>query len=99
MIRPVFASLIVLTLTAPVQGGVIERACMSGGRSAATPNLCGCIQQVADLTLRNSEQRKAASFFRDPHKAQETRQSSRNSDRTFWQRYRAFGAAAETYCS
>lgn len=92
-------SLLFVLLTLPAQSGVIERACLDGGRSAATPGLCGCIQQVADLTLRNSEQRKAAGFFRDPHRAQVTRQSSRESDRTFWDRYRAFGAAAETYCS
>ncbi len=99
MIRPIFASLIVIVLTAPVKGGVVERACMAAGRAAASPNLCGCIQQVADLTLRNAEQRKAAGFFRDPHKAQQTRQSSRQSDQSFWERYKAFGAAAETYCS
>ncbi len=99
MLRPLFLSIVIIALTAPVQGGVIERACMSGGRDAANPNLCGCIQQVADLTLRNSEQRKAAGFFRDPHRAQEVRQSSRSADRKFWERYRAFGDAAQTYCS
>lgn len=99
MIRPLFASLLILALTAPVQGGVIERACLAGGRSAASPSLCGCIQQVAELTLKGSEQRRAARFFREPQLAQDTRQSSRNSDRTFWARYKAFGAAAQTYCS
>jgi hypothetical protein len=93
------ATLAFLAVTMPAQAGVIEQACLNSGRNAASPQLCGCIQQVADLTLQGSEQRKAARFFRDPHQAQEVRQSSRTSDRQFWDRYRAFGAAAETYCS
>ena len=92
------STVFVLVVTLPAQSGVIERACNVAGRDAATPSLCSCIQDVADLTLRNGEQRKAASLFREPHRAQQIRQSSRSSDRTFWDRYKAFGEAAETYC-
>jgi len=99
MRKAALAGITFLALTLPANAGVIERACLSSGRTAASSALCGCIQEVANLTLRNGEQRKAARFFRDPHRAQEVRQSDRRSDRQFWDRYRAFGAAAETYCS
>ena len=80
------------------QAGLIERACLESKRQAATSALCGCIQDAADLTLTGSDQRLAARFFRDPHQAQEVRQSDRSRDEAFWQRYRAFGSAAETFC-
>ncbi len=99
MKRTFLSTVFLVAVTLPAQSGVIERACLSAARDAATPQLCTCIQSVANQTLRNSEQRKAARFFRDPHRAQEVRQSSRQSDRVFWDRYVAFGAAAETYCS
>lgn len=83
---------------APVQAGTIEHACMNGGRKAANHMLCGCIQAAADLTLSRSEQRRAARFFKDPHKAQQTRQSSRTSDERFWRSYKAFGRTAEIHC-
>jgi hypothetical protein len=98
MKHALLSTLFVIAITMPAQSGVIERACLTADRSAASPRLCGCIQSVADQTLRNGEQRKAARFFSDPHEAQEVRQSSRQSDRRFWDRYRAFGAAAEPYC-
>ena len=97
--KKIFLTMILfVAVTLPAQSGVIERACNTAGRDAATPRLCSCIQDVANVTLRNSDQRKAAGFFRDPHRAQEVRQSSRNSDRVFWDRYKAFGEAAEVYC-
>jgi hypothetical protein len=79
--------------------GPIERACLQSGRQAATPALCGCIQRAADQTLSRADQSRAATFFRDPHRAQEVRQSKRAADEEFWRRYRAFGAAAESACS
>lgn len=79
-------------------GSTIERACVKSNRKAATRPLCGCIQDVADLMLSRKEQKIAATFFNDPHKAQETRQSDRRSDEKFWLRYKEFGAAARTYC-
>ncbi len=89
-----------LTLAAcSAAAGPIERACLQSGRQAATPALCGCIQRAADQTLSRSDQARAATFFRDPHRAQEVRQSKRADDNEFWRRYRAFGAAAESTCS
>ncbi len=51
------------------------------------------------MTLDGRDQRLAARFFRDPNMAQQVRQSDRRSDESFWLRYRAFGSAAESYCS
>lgn len=82
----------------PAHAGAIERACMSSDRAANNRNLCGCIQQVADMTLTNGDQRQAAKFFKNPQKAQDVRQSDNSSHESFWQRYKAFGAAAEQYC-
>ena len=96
--------LITLTLTGillagTVHAGAIERACNSSDRAAGKSHLCNCIQQVADVTLDRRDQRLAAKFFRDPHKAQEIRQSDRANHEVFWKKYRAFGSAAENYCS
>jgi hypothetical protein len=84
----------------PVQAanGIIERACRSSGRSAATPQMCRCIESVARDSLTRSDRKKAAKFFRDPHMAQEVRQSDRRSDERFWKRYRAFGERAQMTC-
>jgi len=84
---------------APVQAGAIERACMGSDRKAASRSLCGCIQQVADMMLDRRDQRLAAKFFKDPHKAQEVRQSKTDRDNVFWKKYRQFGDTATAYCS
>ena len=78
--------------------GPIDKACQRAGRTA-DPALCGCIQQVADQTLSRSDQRRAAKFFEDPDRAQETRVSDRASDEDFWLRYKGFAQAAEAYCA
>jgi hypothetical protein len=83
---------------APVQADVIKRACIDSGRTGANYALCGCIQGVANQTLSRAEQRKAASFFENPHRAQEVRQSDRNADERFWTRYRQFGSVAQNAC-
>lgn len=90
-----------LSITAPVAqaGGKIQRACIKADRKAATRNLCSCIQDVADQILSRSDQRKAAKFFKDPQKAQDTRQSDNASNEAFWQRYKKFGVTAKSYCS
>ncbi len=84
---------------AQAQAEVIERACNQSGRAAANRRLCGCIQDVANLTLTRGEQRIAAGFLADPDKAQAMRQSNRRSDEKFWQRYLSFGTTAEAYCT
>ena len=86
------------TLAPAAQAGVIERACLKSDRPAVTRLLCNCIQSVADSTLTRSDQRLAAKFFKDPHKAQEVRQSDNPSHEIFWQKYKKFGASAETVC-
>ena len=90
-----------LTLTGPAAawpGGPIERACLKAGRDGATRQRCDCIQRVADAVLKRGDQRMAARFFDDPHRAQEVRQSDRARDASFWQRYKYFGATAELNC-
>jgi hypothetical protein len=41
----------------------------------------------------------AATFFSDPHRSQEIRQSDRSSHEVFWKRYKKFGARAQQMCS
>ncbi|WP_380057237.1 hypothetical protein ACFE33_04025 [Falsihalocynthiibacter sp. SS001] len=72
---------------------------MSSNRKQASRPLCGCIQDVADMMLSRKEQKMAAKFFEDPHRAQEVRQSDRSSDERFWLRYKEFGNTARTFCT
>jgi hypothetical protein len=72
---------------------------MQSNRQAANPALCSCIQQVADVTLQGADQRRAASFFRNPDKAQQVFMSRSRADDAFWQRYKTFGAQAEQSCA
>jgi hypothetical protein len=80
------------------QAGVIESACLKSNRPEASRALCGCIQDAADLTLSRNEQRLAASFFKDPQKAQDVRMSKKDAHNAFWERYKNFGATAAAYC-
>ena len=83
---------------APTATGPIRSACLASDRAAKSPALCGCIQAVADGELNRREQRQAVKFFRDPHQAQEMRQSDRPKDRSYWALYKAFTARAESTC-
>lgn len=85
-------------VASPVFGGQIEQACLKSERSYGQRALCGCIQDAANLTLTNRDQRLAASFFTNPDRAQEIRQSGNRSHSTFWERYKNFGVTAETFC-
>ncbi len=88
-----------VVLTAPLaMAGPIDSACVRSDRARGNAPLCGCIQQVANQTLSRSDQRRAASFFQDPHRAQEVRMSKSDSDNAFWARYKRFTSAAEAYC-
>ena len=78
--------------------GPISRACMASDRKARNPRLCGCIQAVANQHLSSSEQSTAVSFYSDPHKAQQTRQSDDSGQERFWLKYKAYSAAAEASC-
>lgn len=94
------AAVLVLSLSAPLAlAGPIERACLKSDRQAANRSLCGCIQQVADMTLRSTDQRRAAAFFNNPDKAHATWISQRAADDAFWERYKNFGSTAEAYCA
>ena len=79
--------------------GPIEKACLRSDRPGATRAMCGCIQQAADQTLSNADQRRAASFFKDPDKANTVWLSKSDKDDAFWERYKNFGATAEAYCA
>jgi hypothetical protein len=92
-------ALLLPVMTSMAQAGPIENACVRSDRRQASAALCRCIDSVAQQTLTRSEQRRAASFFRDPDLAQEVRMSKREADNAFWQRYRAFGQTAEQYCA
>lgn len=94
----ILAGAIALAFPSAGLAGQIERACNGSNRAEANPQLCGCIQQAADLTLTPRDQRRAAKFFGDPHEAQEIRQSDRASDEAFWERYQAFGETAAVFC-
>lgn len=78
--------------------GDISEACLQADRRAASPALCSCVQQVANQSLSNRDQARAAAFFAEPQLAQDTRQSDRPSDERFWLRYRAFSDLASEIC-
>ena len=96
----ILAAALAMAAIAPqvVVAGPIQNACNASSRPAANRALCACIQQVANQTLSRADQREAARFFRDPQRAQDVRMSQRDRDNAFWQRYRAFGTAAEARC-
>jgi hypothetical protein len=79
--------------------GNIATACMNGGRAAANPALCSCVQQAANIALSGADQRRAAEFFDDPQKAQDTRQADGAASEAFWGRYKEFSGLAEQMCS
>lgn len=103
MMKPVVlaaCAAMMLSVTSGVAfAGPIERACMNSDRKAANRSVCACVQQVADMTLRGGDQRKAASFIKNPDRAQKVRMSKSDNDNDFWRRYKAFGAQAEAYCA
>ena len=90
--------LIALTACGPRVTGEVGKACINGGRSAANARLCSCVQQAANQTLNGSEQIRAATFFADPQRAQDTRQSDNSASEAFWRRYRAYANSAEQAC-
>ncbi|AUM73505.1 hypothetical protein [Paracoccus jeotgali] len=98
MNRILIAAAAIILTTPLAMAGPIDSACIRSDRGARQPNLCQCAQQVANQTLSRADQRLAASFFRDPHRAQVVRMSKRDADNAFWARYKAFAGAAEAYC-
>ena len=93
------AFLITFVLTgAPLNANPVERACIGSNRNAANASLCACIGSAARQTLNFGEQRRAARLFDDPDEAEELRMSDNSRDEMFWDRYQAFGQAAENMC-
>jgi hypothetical protein len=91
--------IVVLPAGSAPAGNLIRNACLTADRAAASAKLCSCIQSVADQRLKQKDQKLAASFFRDPHKAQEIRQSDSHAHEVFWGKYKEFGAAAQKSCA
>ena len=83
----------------PMASGPLSDACLQSDRKARSRALCGCIQAVANDTLSGRDQRRAVSFYRDPHSAQEIRQSDRPGDERFWRVYTAYAEQAERVCA
>jgi len=96
---PLLAALVAAMLPVMSIAGPIEQACNRSDRQAASRSLCACIGQVADMTLRGGDQKRVASFFKDPDRAQDVKMSKRDSDDAFWERYQAFTAQAEAFCA
>ncbi len=95
-------SIAMLSSVAPIPAiaglGVIDRACRQSDRSASSPQLCSCIQKVANSSLNMRERRKVAKWFKSPDKAEKVRMSDRSSDEALWQKYKAFGVQANKSC-
>ena len=87
-----------MTSTPALAAGKIERACLKADRAAASRQLCGCVQDVAEAMLSRSERSRVAKYFEDPHLTQVLRQSDKSSDERFWQKYKEFGQAVGLYC-
>lgn len=96
--RAVLVGGVMLTLAA-CGAGRLQNACIDSGRAGANPALCGCVQAVADRELDRGERRLAASFYDNPQRAQDIRQSDRPADRRFWDRYTAFAEEVERSCA
>ena len=93
------AAVLAAATVSSASAGPLERGCLRSDRPGATRAMCGCIQAVADGMLTRGDQRMAARFFRDPHRAQEVRQSDNPRHERFWQDYRAFGDRVEQTCA
>jgi hypothetical protein len=78
--------------------GAIGSACVRSERSAASPQLCSCIQRVANQTLSSADQGRAADFFDNPDRAEQVRRSDATRDDEFWERYSAFSDRASATC-
>ncbi|QIE47096.1 hypothetical protein G5B38_17060 [Pseudohalocynthiibacter aestuariivivens] len=90
---------LVIPSTTPRAHGPLSQACLASDRKARSPERCGCIQAVADQSLSGTQQRRAATFYSDPQKAQDVRMSDRASDELFWETYVEYATRAKKICS
>ena len=95
---PVLALMLLPLLPQQAAANTLNRACLKSDRDGATRAMCRCIQKVANKSLSRSDQKLAASFIDEPHKAQEIRQSDRRSHEIFWKRYKEFGETVSASC-
>ncbi len=98
LVALLLASIAIPVIPSTAEAGPLQRACLKSDRSAASRRMCRCMQHVADRELRQGDQRLAATFFDDPHRAQEIRQSDRLSHELFWKRYKDFSATFAASC-
>lgn len=97
--RTIFLVMVMLVaLGGMAQAQAIENACLRSDRQAKSRALCSCIQQAANLTLTASDQKLASTFYRNPEKAQELRQSPRRAHEIFWNRYEEYAETARAFC-
>jgi len=85
-------------LTGQAGAKAIENACLRSDREARSRQLCGCIQDAANLVLSVRDQRLASTFYSDPQKAQDVRQSGSRSNARFWERYKEYAEVARAFC-
>jgi len=78
--------------------GPIKDACLAAGRKAASRQLCGCVQAVANRELSSRDRARAETFFADPQRAQDARTADGPAADAFWDRYKAYARAAERTC-
>lgn len=93
------AAFSLMYMASAASAGPIENACLQSNRQAVNRSLCSCIQQVADITLGGNDQRLAATFFKDPDRAQKVHMSQNHRDDAFWARYVTFGHQAQMACA
>ena len=96
--RYVVVAAVLAAAAGSAQANTIRQACLTSER-VSSPGLCSCIQAAADRTLSARDQKVAASFFKDPDRAEEMRMSKRRTHEAFWDRYKEFGAVAASVCS
>lgn len=86
------------TIKRPYAEGPIFQACLKAGRKAASRDLCGCAQAVANRELTSRDRARAETFYADPQLAQDARTADNSATRAFWKRYRAYATTAERSC-
>ncbi len=79
--------------------GEIAQACLAADREAASPALCGCVQQAANQTLAAPDRRRVAGFFGDPEVAHAMRINDSPFAEAFWDRFQNFVETSEAMCS